>query len=92
MSERTKDWLAGIFCVLMITTAALAISGCASESLKVTGSPEKGVYLVELPGIVGSYRVRVVEIDGCEYLMNTVHNGLDLTHKGNCKFCLERKR
>lgn len=27
----------------------------------------------------------VVEIDSCEYLVCEVHNGVVLTHKGNCK-------
>lgn len=92
MSERTKDWLTGIFCVFMIMTTVLAISGCANESLKVTDSQEKGIYLIDLPGVIGSYEIRIVEIDGCEYLVNPVHRGIGLAHKGNCKFCLERKR
>jgi hypothetical protein len=36
----------------------------------------------------------IQEIDGCEYILV---NGMDnrepaLTHKGNCKYCLERNR
>lgn len=38
----------------------------------------------------GESLFEVVEIDGCEYLLNTTSDDADLTHKGNCKFCLER--
>ena len=35
---------------------------------------------------VHSYRV--IEIDGCEY----VKRGQQLAHKGNCKYCAERRK
>ncbi len=44
--------------------------------------------------IDGTYKVKV--IDGCEYI--EYDNGVldqrvySLTHKGNCKFCIERKK
>ena len=33
----------------------------------------------------------LVEIDSCEYLYAFLRNGELLTHKGNCKFCEQRK-
>jgi hypothetical protein len=32
----------------------------------------------------------IVEVDSCEYLLGDWGNQTVLTHKGNCKFCLER--
>lgn len=37
-------------------------------------------------------RYFVVEIDGCEYIATrTYHGYYSLTHKGNCKYCAQRK-
>ena len=32
----------------------------------------------------------IVEVDSCEYLLGDWGKQTVLTHKGNCKFCLER--
>ena len=34
----------------------------------------------------------LVEVDSCEYLLGEWGNATVLTHKGNCKFCLERNK
>lgn len=34
------------------------------------------------------YKIQIMEIDGCEYL---VYDYKNITHKGNCKYCWERK-
>ena len=34
----------------------------------------------------------VIEIDGCEYIESGILDQRVLTHKGNCKYCEERKR
>ena len=39
----------------------------------------------------GTDPLRLVEIDSCEYLYADWGNASLLTHKGNCKFCVERK-
>jgi hypothetical protein len=39
-----------------------------------------------------SYEVRVMEYDGCEYLVIGAGNNLTVAHKGNCKHCLERSK
>jgi len=41
---------------------------------------------------VGSYssKIKVVEIDSCEYLWGDWGNATVLTHKGNCKYCAKR--
>ena len=35
-------------------------------------------------------RVTTIVIDSCEYLAGTEH--FEFTHKGNCKFCAERRK
>lgn len=37
--------------------------------------------------------ISVVTLDGCEYLMwHDQYNDPMITHKGNCKFCIERNK
>ena len=41
---------------------------------------------------VGSYitKIKVIEIDSCEYLWGDWGSATVLTHKGNCKYCAKR--
>lgn len=34
--------------------------------------------------------IKLIEIDNCEYLYGDWGSASVLTHKGNCKFCLDR--
>lgn len=34
---------------------------------------------------------RIVEVDSCEYIATSVYSGEVLTHKGNCKHCLQTR-
>jgi len=50
-------------------------------------------------GKIGTYRgcgmlnIRLYVIDSCEYIGNIDESSHDfLTHKGNCKFCIERRK
>lgn len=40
----------------------------------------------------GNAPLKIVEVDGCEYLFGEWGNATVLTHKGNCKFCKERNK
>ncbi len=35
--------------------------------------------------------IKIIEIDSCEYVVYHVHYAGGITHKGNCKYCEERK-
>jgi len=38
--------------------------------------------------------LQVITIDGCEYILGSTgsyHGGIALAHKGNCKFCEQRR-
>lgn len=39
----------------------------------------------------GGSPLKIVEIDSCEYFFGDWNYSSVLTHKGNCKFCVERK-
>jgi len=44
--------------------------------------------------IEGKTVYRTVEVEGCEYITkyNGYQRGYNFTHKGNCKFCIERSK
>lgn len=56
---------------------ALAFIMCGCEKAKITNAYQ-----------VGTVKYYVVEINNCEYLRAGNH----FTHKGNCKYCTERRR
>ena len=35
---------------------------------------------------------RIISIDSCEYIERHVYCGSVLVHKGNCRFCAERRK
>lgn len=81
MSERRE--VLAIFSVgaivLLITTAVL----CSIAKTPEPETNEKGEYK----------NYRKIVADGCEYLLFDEFKTFQcITHKGNCKFCLERKR
>jgi hypothetical protein len=39
---------------------------------------------------VNGYEISVVEYDSCEYLISGSGYSQMMTHKGNCKYCVER--
>lgn len=41
-------------------------------------------------GIVDPHKYTVIEMDSCEYI--TYHEAVGFQHKGNCKFCAERRK
>lgn len=49
----------------------------------------KNSYIVDNTGSNVPYTIYT--IDSCEYIGITTSSGVLLTHKGNCKFCIERK-
>jgi hypothetical protein len=35
---------------------------------------------------------KIIEIDSCQYILHTGYKETAITHKGNCKYCLTRKK
>lgn len=62
--------------------------GCECDSNKLPAPPE---YKLEYKNMT----LRVIEIDKCEYISNSgsfYSNSAFLTHKGNCKYCEQRRK
>lgn len=78
---------------LIILTILIALTSCVepkpdSIAIRVQPLPEYFIYTND-----GRAVAHIVEIDSCEYLI--LDNSTDMTrgiaHKGNCKYCEQRK-
>jgi starvation-inducible outer membrane lipoprotein len=72
--------------LILIALAAVVMAGCNAIPDDIKGSPTFD------PNTDYSDWVTVVYIDGCEYYKNSVRGGYVFTHKGNCKFCEQRRK
>jgi hypothetical protein len=75
-------------CTVETETQLKIVSESEAEQIRADEEKEK-----RKTNIVG---VKIVEIDGCEYLEwenYSTHGYINrnITHKGNCKFCIERQ-
>jgi hypothetical protein len=83
--------------IVIIGMMVLGISSCSetvesSENNSVSAPiPDDNTMKFQY-GNVDEYRIQ--EIDGCEYIILNGQTNSDptITHKGNCKYCLERNK
>ena len=65
--------------LILLVFIAVSITGCDKRNAD-------GTY-------TSTYRQRTYVIDSCEYIgILDLGNGNYLAHKGNCKFCTERRK
>lgn len=69
-----------LLCIVLIV-----ITGCQDN--RPTFKQEEPYFEVE--GVGG---LRLIEIKNCEYLLGKWGYATVLTHKGDCKFCIERNK
>lgn len=67
---------------LLVALSLFLLASCTIEEAKPVVKVSKGTSSVS--------SLRVVEIDGCEYLQYHAYYFEAITHKGNCKYCTER--
>lgn len=71
----------------LLLASLLFLCGCGSNTK--TEIKDNHLYLKDT---FGSYVVREMEYDGCQYIVMGAGSQLTVTHKGNCKYCLERNK
>jgi hypothetical protein len=81
--------------LILILTASIVLFSCEREievTVEKTTGAEGGRDLEFEYGDRGVYHIQ--EIDGCEYILVNGRENSEpaLTHKGNCKYCLERNK
>ena len=93
--QKIRKVLTVILGVLMLILIAFAIVSCDDASYRETQIKENQE-TGEVTYVTRGVTLHVVEIDGCEYLIGRGGNGYEgygyLSHKGNCKYCEERRR
>ncbi len=70
--------------IILLALTAVMMAGCY----------EVNAYQNRKPDLVGDFRLSTIEYEGCEYVVSQSyhHQRLALTHKGNCRFCAERRK
>lgn len=68
------------FFILLVMCCFFSCSVSTSENKKATASNI----------VVKSQGIQILTIDSCEYVWVKNGYGAGLTHKGNCKYCVER--
>lgn len=90
--------------IFILFAIAISMIACSSESKPDTNVYHKtertnDVYrvpVIHMSEENNTVNLRVVVIDSCEYLVGNTSSGYEgygyLTHKGNCKYCAERRK
>ena len=62
--------------------------------LIMVGCHQAEAYHGEQINLVGDYKIKTIEYQGCEYVVMDSHyqRRSVITHKGNCRFCKERRQ
>jgi hypothetical protein len=81
--------------LLLSLLLLVGVTSCSDEletTPQTTESVPNDNYMKFEYGEVDEYHIQ--EIDGCEYILvnGTGDHEPALTHKGNCKYCLERNK
>lgn len=65
----------------------------SNKSVKIEKQNQFEIILDSFRNFEPSYTTKILTIDSCEYIVwnNVNKNDINLTHKGNCKFCQRRK-
>ena len=70
--------------IILLALTTLMVAGCYQVK---AGHGEQ-------INLVGDYQVKPIVYQGCEYVVMESHfyNRSVITHKGNCRFCAERRK
>ena len=82
INMKTKTSILTVTKAFFILLVMCCFSSCSKSNVEIKTTDIQ----------VGSYssKIKVVEIDSCEYLWGDWGNATVLTHKGNCKYCAKR--
>ena len=80
MKTKTSNYHRAFACVLLLVTVIFC--GCESKNSEPLNKVQKVEY----------GRIKVLEIDSCEYVVWNYSYAGGIVHKQNCKFCAERSK
>jgi hypothetical protein len=66
----------------------------ALVTLMMVGCYQAKAYNDKQINLVGDYQVKTIVYQGCEYVVmeSNFYKRLVISHKGNCRFCAERRK
>ena len=70
--------------VLYTLLVAFLFCGCTESNVKKDTTD----YIMDDTG----GRLKIIEVDSCEYIFYEKGHRMMMAHKGNCKFCAERSK
>lgn len=76
--KKLSFWLT----IIVVCAIAILAASCTNESNQILNNLDQNK----------TFNYKVVVIDSCEYIMYRSYGYLEVTHKGNCKFCAERNK
>lgn len=68
--------------ILAIPVFALLLMACEEPNVKI----KKTEYVFNSSG----HSFKIIELDSCQYFFFEGGHAMGLSHKGNCKFCINR--
>ena len=81
--------------IFILTTILFAMVSCNEPKVDTNIYHEVEI-TNDIYDVNGECRLRTIVIDSCEYLVGIVQGGYQgygfLAHKGNCKYCAERRK
>jgi len=82
---KTKTLILVLICVFLMSLVMCCHPSCTDLSAQTqTADDMLSEWFIN--------KIKIIEIDSCEYLWGEWGGGTVLAHKGNCKYCAERAR
>ena len=80
---------------LLFITLIIFLCGCVTPPKEEKGKEYNFKWFTGSNDILsnsGDLKVRVAVIDSCEYVYVMFDRSMSIAHKGNCKYCLARRK
>ena len=83
------------FAFAYVLLVAVIFCGCgepAKQKENIISAKRIDIYWLDENGYSSEEEFTIITIDSCEYLLAGYDRSRMITHKGNCKFCVERSK
>lgn len=81
-----------VLSIILLSTILVSCNEPAKQREDIVCAKRIDVYWHTENGYSGEEQFTILTIDSCEYLSAMYDRSRTVTHKGNCKFCLERNK
>jgi hypothetical protein len=78
--------------LILITVILCSCEEPTKQQESITSAKKIGLKWTTENGHTYEEQFTVIAVDSCEYLFSQYDRSASVTHKGNCKFCIERNK